>query len=270
LNKSARDLSSQSDSERRLRTFISETSAETDVRNVIDFSTEVRHEIPILRSHPSHDIEITIKIADNAQPYTNTNACVDLELRHPHGTQLQRIQNYILPIQISNAFKHNPQSQALLITNSATTLEEIEKWHSMFYDGMGMQVDVWNIGVNGKLGFDTNVIELYHGMTAIILGNCFEYFQRGSRNALDLLEHQDFFNATVKGTSFLISESGQSQLRPLFLSRSVQRFRAEEFQTCKSLVIAVMSAHNSNQFWDRKFIYRPRRGGVARCKKKAH
>lgn len=146
-----------------------------------------------------------------------------------------------------------------------------------------MKVDIWNLSLNGHLEQTAgpniarrkSLFDLYKGKAIIMLGNSFQYFDRGQRNATDLIDKKDFAPAALAGTSLFLSgmEVDEEGLIPLS-----NRLRASssplkrEFYTIKSLVAGVVSSRKDGSFYGTKFVCFPMRRGdnSARCKAKAN
>jgi hypothetical protein len=281
-NNSQKDLGSETSSGRQITTTISESSSLLSFGGIASdtHTSDLSIPINVLEAHRITNVEVSVKVSDSAIPYTKTKTRVSLHLRHPNNSEITTIQHYILPIQISNIFQFNPDAHMLLITNSETESKEVEEWHSLICEQLGLKMDIWNVGLNGHLGLlsgseTQSLFDMYCGKS-IILGNMFEYFERGRRTVLDLIDHEKFFACGVDGSNFIISGLQTSErvckLRCLLQSRSYPRTHSGGFQTGKKLVQGIVAAYNKDTLWTSKFICRPKRKGSnnsTRCQKKA-
>jgi hypothetical protein len=94
-----------------------------------------------------------------------------------------------------------------------------------------MQMDIWNVSLNGHLELISgpniatrrSLFDLYKGKTIIMLGNTFEYFDGGKREAMDLMDTKDPAAAAMDGTSLLWAGSDVSDPQSLiWLPHQVQ------------------------------------------------
>lgn len=238
--------------------------------------------ISMLASRRSTRVEMTVKVVGTATPYAKTNARVSLHFTPPDNSAPCSIQDYELPIQVSNTFRHNPDATVLLVTNFGTSADDIENWQSLVCDRLGLKMDIWNVSLNGHLeqigGPNSpgrkSLFDLYKGKTIVMLGNSFQYFNRGPRTAMDLIDEKDFAPATLSGTSLFVSGIDLDEASLIHVPRLLRASSyplTRDFRTVKELVKAVLTARNDNGFFDTKFICLPTRRGndATRCAAKA-
>jgi hypothetical protein len=280
-NISTKDLGVGSHSGRYLATLVSEHS-----NNMLRFgaanstnpsSTEMTVPENCLRAQRSNTVEISVKVDESAVPYHRTDVRVSLQMTPPNGSSPYVIQHYELPIQITENFHYDPSSKVLLVINSETTSEEVEAWKSLVSGELKLKMDIWNVVLNGHLGLISgdSVFNMYRGKNIILLGNSFEYFDKGKRNIMDLVDQNEFAQASLGGTNFLVSvgldvESDLGKCIPRFLRPDTYP-KTSEFKTCKTLIEGVVKAWNVVGFFQTKFICLPkrRRDDRVRCQKKA-
>lgn len=280
-NNSKKDLGVESLSGRMIQAMIHEAG-----NSLLNFGSGSSHtlgtnlSVPInlLTAHRSTSVEIVVKMLPTAIPYMKTKARVALHFTPPDHSEPASIQDYDLPIQVSNTFNYNPESKVILVTNYGTSSDEVESWHSLVCDGLGLKMDIWNVSLNGHLETIGNtrqsLFQLYKGKTVIMLGNQFPYFERGQRTAMDLIDQKDFAPAAFGGTSLFVSgidldQDAINHIPRLLRAGTYSLFRT--FSTVNHLVKAVLSARNDKGFYDTKFICTPTiKGDVAtRCANKA-
>jgi hypothetical protein len=276
-NKSTRDLGAHAQCRRSITTSIG-SSPPTLLFNDISSQSQTQNlliPVDLLEARDSNLIEVSVTVPQSAIPYSKTAAMVSLELTYPRGNDMAGIQHYQLPVQISSCYRHDASSEVLLITNSGTVSDEVEMWSGVC-DRLGITMDIWNLGLYGVFSESggQRMFDLYSGKTLIFLGNSFEYFDRGGRTALDIINPGELFTASIHGTSFLFSgaTAGESRVRQLLQSSSSQRQTCAECLTRKEVLKAIVSAHSRDNFWRSKFLYRPRRKGkqaFKRCENKA-
>lgn len=240
--------------------------------------TNLSDPISLLAAHRSTSVEIVVKMLPTAIPYMKTNARVALHFTPPNHSEPVSIQDYDLPIQVSNTFNYNPESKVILVTNYGTSSDEVESWHSLVCDRLGLKMDIWNVSLNGHLEVIGNtrqsLFQLYKGKTVIMLGNQFPYFERGQRTAMDLIDQKDFAPATFGGTSLFVSGIDLDQDAVTHIPRLLRAGAyslSRTFSTVNHLVKAILSARADKGFYDTKFICTPTtKGDVAtRCANKA-
>ena len=238
--------------------------------------------ISLLPARGSADVEVVVKVPSKAEPYTKTQARISLELTPPDNSAPYTIQTYDIPIQVSNAFRYDPEAKFLLVTNFETTGTEVDSWHHMISTRFGMKMDVWNVSVNGHLellGGSSNaerqsLFQLYKGKTIIMLGNSFPYFERGQRTAMDLIDPKDFVASASDGTNLFISALDVNQNQPVHLTRLLRTSSYSlnrEFDTVQQLVKAIILERHEKTFYNTVFVCFPKvRGNNAtRCASKA-
>ena len=282
-NNSDKDLGIQGNSKRQINNVISETGGA-----LIDLGVTLGNQLEIPTHHLERrrraEIEMVVKILPTALPYQRTQARVALHFTPPDNSDPTSIQDYDLPIQISNAFRHDPEADVLLVTNFGTTAEEVEGWHSVVCDQLRLRMDIWNISLNGHLELlgghhgmgRQSLFQLYKSKTIIMLNNSFQYFDVGERTVLDFIDSKDFAPASLEGTSLFVSGMEFEQT-----SWAFQTFRllhtsshpvTRGFKTVKHLIKGILNALHDSGFFNTKFIYLPIRRGndIARLTKKAN
>ncbi|CUS12727.1 unnamed protein product [Tuber aestivum] len=174
-------------------------------------------------------IRQTFKVSDQAEPYSTGSMTLELVLSEPGNnegrfsplesahSQMRSVMHYPLDMQISAKYTYNPAADYLLIVNADTKREVIHQICGLVAD-LGLQLDIWNMSVYGNFR-DPNctipenadhVFYNYMGKSIIVLANPFEYFQRGTRTAFDLLDPQVVSYLATGGTQFLFPEAAAS------------------------------------------------------------
>ena len=283
-NDSRKDLGIESKSGREIRLMVN------DEGNLLNFSAadsrllDQSLVVPVnfMAAGQSNHIELIVKVPNTASAYQKTRVRVSLQLTPPDGSAVGAIQTFDLPVQVSNQFHHNPEAKVLLVTNSETSSGEVESWCSLICDRLGMEMDIWNVSLNGHLELISgpniatrrSLFDLYKGKTIIMLGNSFEYFSRGQRKAMDLIDQKDLAPAALVGTSLFWAglDVDDLQLRQLphqLLANSSPLTR--KFTTIKKLVQAIVGSRDQSGFYSTKFVCFPAKKGndKSRCAAKA-
>lgn len=254
-------------------------------KSIADSSTVGQSlEIPIgmVGSGQHSAIEMNVNLLATATPYQKTNLRVSLHLTPPDRSAPRAIQTFELPVQVSNSFRYNPNAKFLLVTNFGTSAEEVESWNSLVCDRLGMEMNIWNVSLNGHLHVDDgsgvaghkSIFKVYKGKTIIMLGNSFQYFERGHRTAMDLIDKKDFSPAALAGTSLFLSGMNIDTSRlgnlPQYL-RASSLSLPRSFRTIKELVQAILASRQDASFFDTKFVCMPKQSGdnASRCAAKA-
>jgi len=280
-NRSTKELGATSPSTRQIKFTIKQTGIPALTFGPSNADTYV---LPIssLPARGSADVEVVVKVPMKTEPYTKTKACISLELTHPDNLGTSAIQTYDIPIQLSNAFRYDPEANFLLVTNFETAGTEVDSWHHLISTRFGMKMDVWNVSVNGHLellGGSTNaerqsMFQLYKGKTIIMLGNSFPYFDRGQRTAIDLIDTKDFAASAFDGTNLFISAPDVNQTQPVHLTRLLRTSTYSinrEFDTVQQLVKAILLERHEKTFYNTVFVCCPKARGNngTRCSGKA-
>lgn len=171
-------------------------------------------------------IRQTFKVSEQAEPYSTGALTLELVLSEPGNNEglysplesahfpMRSVMHYPLEMQISSKYVYNPAADFLLVVNADTKREVIHQICGFAAD-MGMHLDIWNMSVYGNFR-DPNctipanaghVFYNYMGKSIIVLANPFEYFQRGMRNAFDLLDPHVVSYLASGGTQFLFPEA---------------------------------------------------------------
>lgn len=167
--------------------------------------------VPMLESKKSRECDISIDIHADAKPYQWCHALIQLQLTPPDGVHNEpaTIQNFDLPIQVSNIYKYNDDADLLLVTNLGTTAEEVALWRQLVEEKFGLSMDLWNVSLTGQMeiisaGERESLFQKYAGKTIIVLGNKFQYFGQGMRTTLDITSRGPVSSAIVDGTCISI------------------------------------------------------------------
>ena len=124
---------------------------------------------------------------------------------------LQLIQQSDVTVKISPQYGYSDDASFLLITNPATPTQLIEATKNFVEDELKLKLDQWNLGQHGGFEYPPlspedeprTIISSYAGKSIIFLGNEFDYFGQGPRNALQLCDIEDIAQSSVEGTSSL-------------------------------------------------------------------
>ena len=114
----------------------------------------------------------------------------------PDKVEMQLIEQFEFPIQLSSHHAFNPASNFLLVTNSRCTRKRIEAIQDFINDALQMQSDEWNCSLYGGLQYQPEsatanpdyVLAQYQGKTIIFLGNVFKFFGSGECSVYELCD----------------------------------------------------------------------------------
>ena len=280
-NKSTKDLGSRSPSARRISCVITQ-SGESEL--AFGKSNEKALELPIelLAAGENITMELPVRVPRKAIPYRKQNVKISLHFTPPDKSQPCAIQTYDLPIQVSNSYRYNHDASVLLVTNYGTMAEDVGQWNHLICGYFGLKMDVWNVSVNGHLellGGSRNterqsLFELYKGKTIVMLGNTFDYFGRGDRTVMDLIDQQDLIPSALGGTSFLISGMAVDKTQPHPLTRFLSGTsfpNSHGYQTIKQLVGGLALERHDKAIHETKYVCIPTIKGdnSRRCTAKA-
>jgi hypothetical protein len=130
-----------------------------------------------LRSNAKEGIQFLLQIKPDEIPYTRKEVRLALSLTPADGGEACAIQQFELPIQISNTFRYNPNANVLLVTNINTPAGQVESWRERC-NCLGLHMDIWNVSLNGHLELTgehpqrnngpSKLFELYSGKTIVM------------------------------------------------------------------------------------------------------
>lgn len=234
FNKSNKALGPLSYSKRRIETQISfpgDFGVLLSPQNIWD--TQVDRHITELRAQEFIPVGQKLRIASDAKSYQHVAIQVDLYISVPLNgitnldnpeVEMQLIQQNDLVVQISAHHTFNNESKFLLVTNSKISRNRVQAIQCFINNELNMQMDEWNVSLYGGLQLRLENIEdppdyvlgLYRGKTIIFMGNQFEYFDSGTRNACEICDPRILAEICVHGTGLLFLESsGQEAFQRL-------------------------------------------------------
>jgi hypothetical protein len=227
------------------------------------------YEIPVklLEGNQEETLKWVAKISPDVLPYHRLQARVALQLTPPDLTDPGTIQFYDLSIQVVNSYVYDPQSAVLLVTNLRTTASEVMEWAHLIRDKLKLKMDIFNLSLSGHLetvlpgdSNPTSLFELYRGKTVVLLADPFPYFERGERNALDMVDGDKVSRAMSCGTSLLVMNSTNGEDSPHIprLLRTESYPLVLTFQTTKQLVKAILNMKDQKTFYQTRFICTPK------------
>jgi hypothetical protein len=124
---------------------------------------------------------------------------------------LQLIHQVDFTVKISSAYEYRNDAAFVVVTNSDTPNDNVQALRHFIEDELKSKMDLWNLGLYGGLQYPyeegettpRTVLSSYSGKSIIFLGNQFNYFGHGSRNALQLCDVKPLAQASQDGTSCL-------------------------------------------------------------------
>lgn len=278
-NISCKALGAGSPSSRLIKAVISTHSIHLSFSDSPPIS---RYELPVqvLRGGEKTNLSLSAKVLPAANSYETLSAEVALYFSPPDKSDPCSIQIQNISIKVANTYQYDGKSDVLLVANCNTTVSEVDSWNSLICKQLKMKMDVYNISPSG--GFQTilpentdpqSIFSLYHGKVIVILGNQFPYFERGQRNALDIIDGGDFTPAVSCGTSLIVSglANPRQQMHIPRLLRMDDYPQCHTFKKTKNLIKAVIITKNMKSFYETKFVCTPRKKGndLQRCASKA-
>jgi len=227
-------------------------------------------------------VEPTLRLDSSSQLGSKLDSARLGAMSGPDNNDLSLIQYYGLQVQVSDIFHYHPEADVLLITNSQTPSDEVELWKSLVCDNLNRKMDICNVSLEGHFdvmsGDDEtlgqNIFKFYNGKPIIMVGNVFPYFDRGQRQAIDLVHEDDIRDALFNGSSLYISQlqtfsKGSDHVPRLFVASSFSK--TLEFKTVKQLVAGIVESRARKDFFTTRFFCFPRKKGPnnnSRCMQK--
>ena len=236
-----------------------------------DWQEQTICDVPSVQSLESSQQSQRIRIFADAQSYRYVDIHIGLYLEDPlleasvnqdRVAEKSLIQQMILHIQIAAHHRYDPNSNFLLVTNSASTRSRVQAIRTFIHDDLKMQLDEWNISLYGGFQYPAeenqdqavDVTAAYHGKSIIFLGEKFEFFGTSNRNIAGLCDARILAEASVRGTRCLfLGSSEDPQLRDLLkrlvfpLSRSMSEIaermsRSQKFNSREDLFRSLMQS----------------------------
>jgi hypothetical protein len=160
-----------------------------------------------------------LRVAANAQAYKTLQVNLGLYITAagPSSTvdgdltRMQLIQSQDVEIQVAPGHVFKEGSDVLVVTNASTRRDHLEAVQDFIKEDLSLTMDIWNVSLYGGLfqpdqggdGERVNVLSLYHGKTAVFLGNTFDFYGVESASVLDLCDAETVFEACLAGTCCL-------------------------------------------------------------------
>lgn len=229
FNKSNKALGSLSYSKRHIEAQISfpgDFGVLLSPQNI--WETQVDCHVTELRAQEFIPLRQKLRIASDAKSYEHVAIQVDLYISVPlheitnldnPEVEMQLIQQNNLVVQVSAHHTFNNESNFVLVTNSEISRDRVQAIQRFINDELNMQMDEWNVSLYGGLQLRSETVEdppnyvlgLYRGKTIIFLGNQFEYFDSGTRNACEICDPRILAEICVHGTGCLFLESSEQE-----------------------------------------------------------
>jgi hypothetical protein len=161
--------------------------------------------IPIIEPGRTATVIIELQPSDNAKDFQKGVMVVSLGLGDTGTDHIRGLVTYHLNVQVSPGYTHNPNAQFLLVTNATAPSESTQHLANYIKKEICIPVDIFNISLTGSylLQSGENVCSRYEGKTIAILGNTFNYFQKGTREPWDLLDITEVYSLLQKNTGFM-------------------------------------------------------------------
>lgn len=218
FNKSNKALGGLSNSKRHIEAQISfpgDFGVLLSPRNI--WETQVDCHVTELRAQEFIPLRQKLRIASDAKSYQHVAIQVDLYISVPlheitnldnPEVEMQLIQQNNLVVQVSAHHTFNNESNFVLVTNFEISRDRVQAIQRFINDELNMQMDEWNVSLYGGLQLRSETVEdppnyvlgLYRGKTIIFLGNQFEYFDSGTRNACEICDPRILAEICMHGT----------------------------------------------------------------------
>ncbi len=171
-----------------------------------DFPYILTTTIPVIEPGETVTTSIELKASGDAKVLSKGLLKVSLQLGDAGTGEVRDLMEYLLGVQVSPVYTHNPDAQFLLVINASAPESATKQLTKFFKESLRIPIDVFNLSLTGSFLTSTgeNVCQRYKGKTIAILGNTFLYFQKGSREAWDLLDPAEVYSLLKSKTSLLI------------------------------------------------------------------
>lgn len=142
-------------------------------------------------------------VSDSAEPFSRGSMHLEMLLGEPGSdaslfspspspiSSVRLIARFDLNIQMSPAYKYDPEASFLLLVNTDTPGSLIREITGYIRAMLHLKVDVYNLSVSGTLvdkRTDENILTRYAGRTIIILCNSTDYFGQPGRVAYEFID----------------------------------------------------------------------------------
>ena len=171
-----------------------------------------------LASKSSLDIHQIVGVSATAEHNARAMIRINLFISYPEdelvdeeALPLQLIHQVDFTVKISSAYEYHNDAAFIVVTNSDAPNDNVQALRHFIQDELKSKMDLWNLGLYGGLQLPyeesettaRTVLSSYSGKSIIFLGNQFNYFGHGSRNALQLCDIMPLAQASQDGTSCL-------------------------------------------------------------------
>ena len=169
-------------------------------------------------SKSSLDIHQIVGVSATAEHNAHAMIRINLFISYPEdglvdeeALPLQLIHQLDLTVKISSPYEYHNDAAFVVVTNSDALNDNVQALRHFIEDELKSKMDLWNLGLYGGLQHPhvesetaaRTVLSSYRGKSIIFLGNQFNYFGHGNRNALQLCDIMPLAQASQDGTSCL-------------------------------------------------------------------
>lgn len=223
-------------------------------------------QIPTVSPKSVTDIQQSLHILPNAEPYTHIPLQIQLYISVPGQeylvdedvpVEICLIQEHELRIQVSSHHAFNPRSSILVVTNAETTSNRVQAIRKFIDNEMNLDMDEWNVGLYGGFQFRpdgesaSSVLTAYYGKTVIFLGNKFAFFGSNPRSIVELCDIRALADACMNGTACIflgsLGDSAYTSLADALVfpvsskavDVDVQTTASTGFLTARDLIISI-------------------------------
>jgi hypothetical protein len=155
---------------------------------------EALDEIPELEPNSVMTIEQDFRVDDDAFEFSDGFLTLELMLSDPITGKLRPVMKHQMHMQISGVYSLSPNPSCLLVVNAKTPNYAIHQIITLIRHGLHTSLDIFNLSLTGSYKSPVtgqNVLNSYEGKSVIIFGNAFPFFDIGSCNPWDILDHSD-------------------------------------------------------------------------------
>lgn len=147
-------------------------------------------------------VTVYLSFEEGTPPYSAVQIWAALRLTPRYGGEPREIQRNPIAYSAALAYRGS-QAEALLITHSGCTADEVQEWGQTF-ERLGLSWDVWDASWHGDLPILT-LAQKIAGKLVVILNVPFQGPDRGALGPVELMDLADFREAVSRhGLSFYL------------------------------------------------------------------
>lgn len=122
------------------------------------YAAEVDAIVPLIRPQDNIAMQQQFRVISNAENYKHFLITFSLYLEasqqsYPDAQDMVLVERHVVRLQVSSSYRHTPNAQFLLVTNSRTTEQGSYAIQNFIHISLGMEVDLCNVHQNGGLKY---------------------------------------------------------------------------------------------------------------------